>query len=49
MLAIIAKSNFIKKKKKQAAIITNLKNKKVMFKKPKYKHHKKIKYIKAGY
>ncbi len=48
MLVIIAKSNFIKKKQ-QIVIIINLKNKKVIFKKPKYRYYKKIKYVKASY
>ncbi len=47
MLIIIAKFNFIKKKKR-AIIITNLKKKKIIFKKPKYKHCGKIGHVKAG-
>ncbi len=47
MLVIIAKSNFIKKK--QAVIITNIKNKEIIFKKLKYKYYNKIGYIKASH
>ncbi len=47
MLAVIAKSDFIKKKKREA-IITNFKKEKIEFKKPKYRYNEKKEYIKKG-